>query len=53
MILGVHIPPQNLGYVDTYDPPSFPTTGPPLVSLRYLEFLRRILGTVGVDQCGD
>ena len=36
MIVDVHIP-QNLGYVDTYDPPSFPTTGPPLTNLRYLE----------------
>jgi hypothetical protein len=29
MILDVH----NLGFVDVYDAPSFPTTGPPVMSL--------------------
>jgi len=36
LIVDVHVP-TNIAYVDAYDPPSFPTAGPPLTNLKYLE----------------
>ncbi|KAH9474818.1 hypothetical protein JR316_0013284 [Psilocybe cubensis] len=36
LIIDIHIP-QNNGPISGFGPPSFPTTGPPLTNLKYLE----------------
>ena len=36
LIVDINVP-DDASYVDGFDPPSFPTTGPPLTNLKYME----------------
>ncbi|KDR74909.1 hypothetical protein GALMADRAFT_227256 [Galerina marginata CBS 339.88] len=37
LTVDIHIPRNKSSYIDAFDPPSFPTSGPPLKNLKYLE----------------